>query len=86
MLSVFALLMSAVTLLCNKMYFTYMGSFMAPSPYLLALWLETLVLALTIVDTDLILRQILFCVTCLMLRSCNLHVIYIPEKENVNYC
>ena len=49
MLSVFALLMSAVTLLCNKIYFTYMGSFMAP-----------------------------FCVTCLMLRSCNLHHVIYP--------
>ena len=53
MLSVFALLISAVTLLCNKIYFTYMGSFMVRSPYLLALWLETLVLALIIGDTDL---------------------------------
>ena len=53
MLSVFALLMSAVALLCDKIYFTYIGSFMAPSPYLLVLWLETLVLALIIVDTDL---------------------------------
>ena len=53
MLSVFTLLMSAVALLCDQIYFTYIGSFMAPSPYLLVLWLETLVLALMIVDTDL---------------------------------
>ena len=53
MLSVFALLMSVVALLCNKIYYTYIGNFMAPSPYLLVLWLETLVLALIIVDTDL---------------------------------
>ena len=53
MLSVFILLMSAVTLLCNKIYYTYLGSFMAPSPYLLALWLKTLALAFIIVDTDL---------------------------------
>ena len=36
MLSVFALLMSDTTLLCNKLYYTYLGSIMVPNPYLLA--------------------------------------------------
>ena len=53
MLSVFVLLMSAVTLLCNKIYYTYLGSIMVPKPYLLAFWLITLVLAFKIADTDL---------------------------------
>ena len=53
MLSVFVLLMSAVTLFCTKIYYTYLGSFMDPSPYLLALWLKTLAFAFIIVDTDL---------------------------------
>ena len=37
MLSVFALLMSDTTLLCNKIYYTYLGKVMDPSPYLLTL-------------------------------------------------
>ena len=53
MLSVFALLMSDTTSLCNKMYYTYLGSVMDPSPYLLTLWLKVLELAFKIADTDL---------------------------------
>ena len=52
MLSVFVLFMSAVTLFYTKIYYTYLGSFMAPSPYLHALWLKTLAFACIIVDTD----------------------------------
>ena len=33
MLSVFALLMSDIKLLCNKIYYTYLGRIMVPSPY-----------------------------------------------------
>ena len=53
MLSVFALLMSDTTLLCNKIYYTYLGSVMDSNPYLLALWLKVLELAFKIADTDL---------------------------------
>ena len=59
---------------------------MDASPYLLAFWLVVLILALNIADTDMWLRQILFCVTCLMLSSCNLHYVTNPEKKNVNFC
>ena len=40
MLSVFALLMSDTTSLCNKICYTYLGNEMDPSPYLLILWLK----------------------------------------------
>ena len=40
MLSVFALLMSDTTLLCNKICYTYLGNEMDPSPYLLILGLD----------------------------------------------
>ena len=53
MLSVFALLMSDTTLLCDKIYHTYLGSVMEPNPYLLIFWLNVLVLAFNIIDTDL---------------------------------
>ena len=53
MLSVFALLMSDTTLLCNKICYTYLGNEMDPSPYLLILWLNVLELAFKIADTDL---------------------------------
>ena len=53
MLSVFALLMSDATLLCDKIYYTYLGNVMDPSPYLLILWLDILELAFKIADTDL---------------------------------
>ena len=53
MLSVFALLMSDTKLLCNKIYYTYLGKVMVPSPYLLIFWLKVLVLAFNIADTDL---------------------------------
>ena len=53
MLSVFVLLMSAVPLFYTKSYYTYLGSFMDPSPYLIALWLKILAFAFIIVDTDL---------------------------------
>ena len=53
MLSVFALLMSETTLLCNRIYYTYLGNEMDPSPYLLILWLYVLELAFKIADTDL---------------------------------
>ena len=53
MLSVFALLMSKTTLLCNRNYYTYLGNEMDPSPYLLILWLNVLELAFKIADTDL---------------------------------
>ena len=53
MLSVFALLMSEATLLCNKIYYTYLGKVMEPSPYLLTVWLKVLELAFKIADTDL---------------------------------
>ena len=33
--------------------YTYLGSVMDPSPYLLAFWLVILILALNIADTDL---------------------------------
>ena len=52
MLSVFALLISDTTLY-NKIYYTYLGSIMVPTPYLLAFWLKTLVLAFKIADTEL---------------------------------
>ena len=51
MLSVFALLMSDTTLLCNKICYTYLGREMDPSPYLLILWLKALALAFNIADT-----------------------------------
>ena len=35
MLLVFALLMSDTKLLCNKIYYTYLGRIMVPSPYLI---------------------------------------------------
>ena len=53
MLSVFALLMSDTTLLCNKNCYTYLGNEMDASPYLLILWLKILELAFKIADTDL---------------------------------
>ena len=53
MLSVFALLMSYTTVLCDKIYYTYLGKVMDPSPYLLTLWLKVLELAFKIADTDL---------------------------------
>ena len=53
MLSVFALLMSDTTLLCNKIYYTYLGSIMVPKPYQHAFWLKTLDLAFKIADTEL---------------------------------
>ena len=53
MLLVFVLLMSAVALFCTKNYYTYLGNFMDPNPYLLALCFKTLAFAFIIVDTDL---------------------------------
>ena len=53
MLLVFALLMSDTTLLCNKIYYTYLGRIMVPKPYLFGFWLITLVLAFKIADTEL---------------------------------
>ena len=53
MLSVFALLMSETTLLCNRICYTYLGNEMDPSPNLLILWLVVLQLAINIADTDL---------------------------------
>ena len=53
MLSVFALLMSDTTLLCNKIFYTYLGKVMVPNPYLLTFWLKVLELAFKIADTDL---------------------------------
>ena len=53
MLLVFALLMSDITLLCDKIYYTYLGNIMVPNPYLLAFWLKTLLLAFKIADTEL---------------------------------
>ena len=53
MLLVFVLLMSAVALFYSTNYYTYLGSLMDPSPYLLALWLKILAFAFIIVDTDL---------------------------------
>ena len=52
MLSVFALLMSNTALLCIRNCYTYFGSVMDPSPYLLILWLVVLLLAFNIADTD----------------------------------
>ena len=49
----FALLMSDTKLLCNKIYYTYLGRIMVTIPYLFAFWLITLVLAFKIADTDL---------------------------------
>ena len=49
----FCLIMSDTKLLCNKIYYTYLGRIMVPSPYLFAFWLITLLLAFKIADTDL---------------------------------
>ena len=53
MLLLFALLMSDTTLLCNKIYYTYLGIIMVPKPYLLAFWHTFLDLAFKITDTEL---------------------------------
>ena len=53
MSSVFALLMSETTVLCNRICYTYLGNEMDPSPYLLIFWLVVLQLAFKIADTDL---------------------------------
>ena len=49
----FTHVMSDTALLCNKIYYTYLGSIMVPKPYLLAFWFKTLALAFKIADTDL---------------------------------
>ena len=41
-----------------------MGNEMDPIPYLLILWQVVMELALNNADTDMRLREILFCVTC----------------------
>ena len=53
MLSVFALFMSDTKLLCNKIYYTYLGNVMDPRPYLFFLWLVVLLFAFKIADTEL---------------------------------
>ena len=53
MISVFALPMSDTTLLCSKIFYTYLGKVMVPNPYLLTFWHKVLDLAFKIAYTDL---------------------------------
>ena len=49
----FCLTYVSCNIILYQNYYTYLGSFMDPSPYLLALWLKILAFAFIIVDTDL---------------------------------